>query len=62
MKEIKQFEFNAYITIDAENYEQAIDLFEFQLKYGIDKYNNCYVAEIKELEGVSEWTIGLYSP
>ncbi len=54
MKEIKQFEFNAYITIDAENYEQAIDLFEFQLKYGIDKYNNCYVAEIKELEGVSE--------
>jgi hypothetical protein len=43
------FEFLTYINVEAESYDEAIDTFQFQLKYGIDK-DNVYVADIKDLE------------
>jgi len=43
------FEFNAFINVEAESYVEAIDVFQFQLKYGINK-DNVYVADIKDLE------------
>jgi hypothetical protein len=43
-----RFEFNTFIDVEAENYDEAIDVFQFQLKYGIDK-DNVYVADIKQL-------------
>ncbi len=45
---MEHFEFNAFITVEAENYDEAIDVFMFQLKYGINK-DNVYVADIKQL-------------
>ena len=45
---MEHFEFNAFITVEAENYDEAIDVFQFQLKYGISK-DNVYVADIKQL-------------
>jgi hypothetical protein len=45
---MEQFEFNAFITVEAENYDEAIDVFQFQLKYGTSK-DNVYVADIKQL-------------
>ena len=45
---MEHFEFNAFIVVEAENYDEAIDVFQFQLKYGINK-NNVYVADIKQL-------------
>jgi hypothetical protein len=45
---METFEFNTFIDVQAENYDEAIDVFQFQLKYGIDK-DNVYVADIKEL-------------
>ena len=47
------YEFNAFINVEAESYDEAIDTFQFQLKYGINK-NNVYVADIRDLE-LSEW-------
>ena len=46
---MKTFEFLTYINVEAENYDEAIDKFQFQLKYGINK-DNVYVADIKDLE------------
>ncbi len=43
------YEFNAFINVEAEYYDDAIDVFQFQLKYGMNK-DNVYVADIKELE------------
>ena len=43
------FEFLTYINVEAESYDEAIDVFDFQLKYGINK-DNVYVADIKDLE------------
>jgi hypothetical protein len=45
---MEHFEFNAFIVVEAENYDEAIDVFQFQLKYGISK-DNVYVADIKQL-------------
>jgi hypothetical protein len=45
---MEHFEFNAFITVEAENYDEAIDVFQFQLKYGINK-DNVYVADINQL-------------
>ena len=42
------FEFNTYINVEAESYDEAIDVFQFQLKYGINK-DNVYVADIHQL-------------
>ena len=50
---MKNFEFLTYITVEAESYDEAIDVFQFQLKYGMNK-DNVYVADIKDLE-LSEW-------
>jgi len=47
------YEFNAFINVEAESYDEAIDVFQFQLKYGINK-DNVYVADINELE-IAEW-------
>jgi hypothetical protein len=43
------FEFNTFINVEAESHDEAIDVFQFQLKYGINK-DNVYVADINELE------------
>ena len=43
------FEFNTFINVEADSYDEAIDVFQFQLKYGINK-DNVYVADIKDLE------------
>ena len=45
---MKTFEFLTYINVEAENYDEAIDVFQFQLKYGINK-DNVYVADINQL-------------
>ena len=45
---MEQYEFLTYITVEAESYDEAIDVFQFQLKYGINK-DNVYVADIKQL-------------
>ena len=29
---MKNYEFNAFITVEAESYDEAIDVFQFQLK------------------------------
>jgi len=50
---MKTFEFLTYIDVQAENYDEAIDVFQFQLKYGIDK-DNVYVADIKQLTNNNE--------
>ena len=43
------FEFNTFINVEAESYDEAIDTSQFQLRYGINK-DNVYVADIKDLE------------
>jgi hypothetical protein len=45
---MEHYEFNTFITVEAESYDEAIDVFQFQLKYGINK-DNVYVADIKQL-------------
>jgi hypothetical protein len=50
---METFEFLTYIDVQAENYDEAIDVFQFQLKYGIDK-DNVYVADIKQLTNNNE--------
>ena len=45
---MEQYEFNTFITVEAESYDEAIDIFQFQLEYGINK-NNVYVADINQL-------------
>jgi len=47
------FEFLTYINVEAENYDEAIDVFQFQLKYGINK-DNVYVADINQLTNNNE--------
>lgn len=42
------FEFNAFINIEADNYDEAINQFDFQLKYGNIDRSDVYVAEIEE--------------
>ena len=29
---MNNYEFNVYVTVEAESYDEAIDVFEFQLK------------------------------
>ena len=45
---MEHFEFLTYITVEAESYDEAIDVFQFQLKYGINK-DNVYVEDINQL-------------
>jgi len=47
------FEFNTFINVEAESYDEAIDVFQFQLKYGINK-DNVYVADINQLTNKNE--------
>ena len=41
------FEFTTFINIEADNNDQAIDIFDYKLKTGIDR-SNVYVADIEE--------------
>jgi hypothetical protein len=47
------FEFNTFINVEAESYDEAIDVFQFQLKYGINK-DNVYVADMNQLTNNNE--------
>ena len=42
------FEFNAFINVEADNYDEAIDQFDFKLKYGNINQSDVYVADIEE--------------
>jgi hypothetical protein len=41
------FEFTTFINIEADNYDDAIDVFDYKLKTGINR-SDVYVAEIEE--------------
>ena len=41
------FEFTTFITIEADNYDDSIDVFDYKLKTGINR-SDVYVAEIEE--------------
>lgn len=41
------FEFTTFINIEAESYDEAIDIFDYKLKTGIDR-SDVYVADIEE--------------
>ena len=42
------FEFTTFINIEANNYDEAIDIFDFKLKHGDIERSNVYVADIEE--------------
>jgi hypothetical protein len=42
------FEFTTFINIEANNYDEAIDIFDFKLKNGDIERSNVYVADIEE--------------
>jgi hypothetical protein len=42
------FEFNAFIDVEADTYDEAIENFDFMLKHGSINRSNVYVAEIEE--------------
>jgi hypothetical protein len=42
------FEFTTFIEIVADNYDEAINEFDFKLKHGNIERSNVYVAEIEE--------------
>jgi hypothetical protein len=42
------FEFTTFIDIVADNYDEAINEFDFKLKHGNIEQSNVYVAEIEE--------------
>jgi len=44
------FEFTTFIDIVADNYDEAIDIFDFKLKHGDIDRGSVYVAEIEEKE------------
>jgi hypothetical protein len=45
---MKQFEFNVFVTVNAEDYDSAIDIFDMHLKFGKLRRDHVYVAEIEE--------------
>ena len=42
------FEFTTFIDIVADNYDEAINEFDFKLKHGNINRSDVYVAEIEE--------------
>jgi hypothetical protein len=42
------FEFTTFINIEADNWDEAIENFDFKLKYGNIESSDVYVAEIEE--------------
>jgi len=42
------FEFTTFINIEANNYDEAINEFDFKLKHGNIDRSKVYVAEIEE--------------
>ena len=44
------YSFDTFITIEADNYDEAIDVFDYKLKYGHINRSDIYVAEIEEIE------------
>lgn len=45
---MKTFEFNVFIEVNAENYDEAIDIFNHHVRHGSIRKNNVYVANIEE--------------
>jgi len=45
---MKLFEFTTFINVQAEDYDSAIDIFDFNLKHGGINRSDVYVAEIEE--------------
>jgi hypothetical protein len=42
------YSFDTFITIEADNYDDAIDVFDYKLKTGINR-SDVFVAEIEEI-------------
>jgi hypothetical protein len=42
------FEFTTFIDIEADNYDEAINKFDFKLKHGNIDRSTVYVADIEE--------------
>jgi len=47
---MRVFEFTTFIDIVANNYDEAIDIFDHKLKYGNIDRSTVYVADIEEKE------------
>ena len=45
---MRVFEFTTFIDIVANNYDEAIDIFDHKLKYGNIDRSTVYVADIEE--------------
>ena len=42
------FEFTCFINVEAENEEDAVEMFDSNLKYGMIRRSDVYVADIEE--------------
>jgi hypothetical protein len=42
------FEFTTFINVEADNYDDAIDVFDSNLRYGLIRRSDVYVADIEE--------------
>ena len=42
------YEFTCFINVEAEDYDSAIDMFDSNLKYGMIRRSDVYVADIEE--------------
>jgi len=42
------FEFTTFINVEAEDYDTAIEVFDSNLRYGMIRRSDVYVAEIEE--------------
>lgn len=42
------FEFTTFINVEAEDYDTAIEVFDSNLRYGLIRRSDVYVAEIEE--------------
>ena len=42
------FEFTTFINVEADNEEEAVEMFDSNLKYGLIRRSDVYVADIEE--------------
>jgi hypothetical protein len=42
------YEFTCFINVEADNEEDAVDMFDSNLKYGMIRRSDVYVADIEE--------------
>jgi hypothetical protein len=45
---MKLFEFTCFINVEAEDYDSAIEMFDSNVKYGLLRKSDIYVADIEE--------------